>query len=102
MEFLKRFDSYKITYYSRWTHDALIQFASNGQLVGQITFVSEGDNIANYTNSAPDGFIDLYLRISKFNDIINILRLEKPLALFLQSDNGVGAIQTMEPIEEQE
>lgn len=100
MYFERPFDSYKITYYSGFSNDALIQLASKGQWVGQITFAREGAG----SNSATNNFIALFLSTSKFNDVVNILRYEKPLAISLETDNGVGMIFTMdtEPIGEQE
>ena len=46
----------------------------------------------------------LHFPISKFNDVITMLREEKPLYLFLNEDNGVGIIATQdfEPVGEEE
>ncbi len=96
MEHVKRFDSYRVFIYSQFeTIDAIIQFTSQGKGVGQITFKTEGA-VLGTNNVNQEGFIHLYYPISKFNDIVNTLRYEKPLAINLQTDNGIGSIFTLE------
>jgi len=46
----------------------------------------------------------IHYPLSRFNDVINILREEKPLYLFLNLDNKIGTLATteIEPAGEEE
>jgi len=59
--------------------------------VGQILFYLE-DIPPNET--AGNDFLKLHFSASRFNDIINILRYEKPLSLIMNTDTLYGALQT--------
>jgi hypothetical protein len=104
----QQFDSYKIFIYSQYQNiDAIIQFFSkdifSDGIVGQITFK---DDVSTFgTNSVnQEGFINLYCHTSRFNDIVNLLRYEKPLVLGFVDETRVGTISTSqgEPPGEQE
>jgi hypothetical protein len=104
----KQFNSYKIWYYSAFSYEALIYCYSSGKYVGRMVFVKDNvpipqNGIMNPFGPASDE-PTIHFPISKFNDIINILRYEKPLILFLNTDNWVGILETaeFEPTGEQE
>ncbi len=70
--------------------------------VGRIVFFKDESTIpdnANYS-SGPS----IHYPLSRFNDVINILRQEKPLYLFLNLNNKIGIVATSdrEPVGEEE
>ncbi len=98
----KDFDAYKVWYYSGHPYEALIYCYQGGSYVGRIVFFREDSPIppnANYS-SGPS----IHYPLSRFNDIISILRYEKPLYLFLNLDNLIGIVATAqkEPVGEEE
>ena len=98
----KDFDSYKYWYYSGHPYEALIYCSQAGNYVGRIVFFNDDAAIppnANYT-SGPS----IHFPLSRFNDIITMLRYEKPLYLFLNLNNLIGIVATAdaEPVGEEE
>jgi len=70
--------------------------------VGRIIFFKDDVTIpdnANYS-SGPS----IHYALSRFNDIVGILRQEKPLYLFLNLSNLIGIVATsdLEPVGEEE
>jgi hypothetical protein len=104
----KQFDSYKIWYYSAFSYEALIYCYSSGKFVGRMVFFNDNETIPQNGIMNPFGPSSdeptIHFSISKFNDIINILRFEKPLYLFLNTTNWIGILATdnLEPTGEQE
>lgn len=69
--------------------------------VATISFFGDGFNVPNQV--LPDGTLALYYEMSRFGDVIDTIRYEKPLALAINSDTGFGYITTTrEPVGEQE
>lgn len=95
----KQFDSYAIYYNT--SSGVRIYCRSSGKPVGTLEFVEENKSIPKNRISASEE-ITIYFPITKFSDLINILRYEKPL--FLQVyDSGMGSLATQsEPAGEQE
>jgi len=98
----KDFDSYKIWYYSSYSYESLIYCYQGGAYVGRMVFFSDDTPLppnANYS-SGPS----IHYPISRFNDIVSMLRYEKPLYLFLNLDNLIGILATdaLEPVGEEE
>lgn len=98
----KNFNSYKLWYYSGHPYEALIYCYQGGSYVGRIVFYKDDASIppnANYS-SGPS----IHFPVSRFNDIITILRYEKPLYLFLNTANLIGIVATEEhePVGEEE
>jgi len=90
----KDFDAYKIWYYSGHPYDALIYCYRAGAYVGRIVFFRDEASVppnVNYT-SGPS----IHYPVSRFNDIVTMLRYEKPLYLFLNLDNLIGILATSE------
>ncbi len=68
---------------------------------GEIIFVKDNESLPK--NHITNDKLMVHFPISRFNDIINILRYEKPLYLFI-SDNGAAWLGTSsrEPTGDQE
>ena len=76
---------------------------SGNNLVGLIRFFSDSTIIPENQRSA-DGTISLYYEMSRFNDVVTLLRYEKPLFLFITTGTKYGYIGCgqLEPVGEQE
>jgi len=98
----KDFDSYKIFYYSNQPYEASIYCYKAGVLVGRMIFAK--DAAALPPNATFVGGPSLSYTISRFSDIVRILLNEKPLYLFLNTDNLMGHLATtdLEPVGEEE
>lgn len=98
----KDFDSYKIWYSSGHPYDAHIYCYKEGTYVGRFVFYKDGQNVPPNSN-LPSG-PSLHYPLSRFNDIVSILRYEKPLYLFLNTANNIGHLATSqnEPVGDQE
>jgi hypothetical protein len=103
---IKKFDTYGVKYSSpmvsgvtkAWASIACYDFHVE---VGYIVFPDSYPLPANlYTNNK----IKIHFHISRFNDIIGILRYEKPLHFYFDESKKEGWIGTVshEPIGEQE
>jgi len=98
----KDFDAYMVWYYSGHPYEALVYCYKAGAYVGRIVFFKDGSAIppnANYA-SGPS----IHYPLSRFGNVIDILRYEKPLYLFLNLDNLIGILGTneQEPAGEEE
>jgi hypothetical protein len=90
----KPFDSYKIFYYSGHPYEALIYCYQAGAYVGRIVFFKDAASTpanANYA-SGPS----IHYPLSRYADVVDLLRHEKPLSLFLNLDNLIGILSTDE------
>ena len=98
----RAFDSYRIWYSSRHPYEAHIYCYKATKLVGRIVFFKDDTAIPPNANQ-PSG-PSIHYPISRFNDVINILRYEKPLYLHLNLANLIGEVATsdLEPTGEQE
>lgn len=103
------FDSYKMWYYAPgFGYEALIYLYKAGAYVGRITFHKDGEPTPKVSMDAPFGTPQpaVHFPLSRLNDVIEMLRYEKPLYLFINPDvtYNVGIIGTdaMEPVGEQE
>jgi hypothetical protein len=97
---VKAFDSYQIKYLSV-TNSSGVCYNVN-QFVGVLWFVDTYP-IPRQNSLSKDGIV-IYYHISHFNDIICILRYEKPLRLEFDTDKLEGSVvtSTYEPVEEEE
>jgi hypothetical protein len=90
-------DSYRIFYWSNTSTgypDAQIDLKDkSGKSVGVIEFYHI---VPANCNKLIGKFIHLCYHMSRFNDIINILRYEKPLYIFINTQNLAGGIWTSE------
>lgn len=100
------FDSYKFWYYSSFSYEALIYLYKAGELVGRIVFIKDSEELPENGMASPFGtpVPSIHLHVSRFNDVVNILREEKPLHLFLNIDHKIGILATddFEPVGEEE
>lgn len=94
----KQIDSYRIAYNSDNFQDvpkmsAYIHLSDkDNNNLGVLRFVDESPLPKNIINE--DGTFDIFYHIDRFNDIINILRYEKPLWVSIDSNFKSGQIQT--------
>ena len=110
----KEFIQYTINYFSRKkmikgkTHSIpevnLQLFDKKFERVGMIIFQDKLPVDVNYVGDENvENSIIIHYPISRFDDIINILRYEKPLFIYINDGNWNGGITTAhEPIGEQE
>ncbi len=98
----KDFDTYKIWYYSGFSYEALVYCYQGSSFVGRIVFFKDDAPIP--PNTIFSGGPSIHYPLSRFNDIISILRQEKPLYLFLNLTNLIGVVATddYEPVGEEE
>ena len=88
----------RVEYFSK--SYATLGLFNNAELAGIIYF---WDEMPVKANSVYSGSPVLNFHINQFNDIMNIIRYEKPLYLHLNTENWYGYISTTaEPIGEQE
>jgi hypothetical protein len=95
------FNAYRIWYYSGHPYEALIYVYQDGKYVGRIVFFKDAASTpANASYPEPS----IHYPLVRFNDVINILREEKPLYLHLNLDNMIGTLATtdLEPTGEEE
>jgi hypothetical protein len=99
----KDFDSYKVWCYSGFQYEALVHCWKGGIPAGEIVFFKDDSPIPS-NESSSNGLPSIRYPLSRFNDIISILRYEKPFYLFLNLDTLVGIVGTaeQEPVGEEE
>ena len=89
----KDFDAYMIWYYSGHTYEALIYCYKAGAYVGRIVFYKDGSVQPNANFASGPS---VHYSLSRFEHVVDILRNEKPLYLFLNLDNLIGMVATSE------
>jgi hypothetical protein len=97
------FDSYRLYYQSapQYSWQSRLYLYKNGAYVGSIFFMKEGVSIP--ANIEVAGHPRLHFPTGKFEEIMNVLRHDKPLYIGLVPSNGIGTISTSnEPIGEEE
>jgi hypothetical protein len=103
------FESYTITYSSGGKGggpDVIIGCWSSGKYVGSINFSGDDEQLPTNIIVKDGQSVVLHFPLSRFNDVINILRYEKPLSMYI-FDSGLGYIFAGsspggEPVGEQE
>ncbi|HJT85350.1 MAG TPA: hypothetical protein VJ697_12795 [Nitrososphaeraceae archaeon] len=98
----KDFNKYYIYYTTTEGHvTPSIPVYNDSQSIGYIFF---SEKLPPSRNSINEGKITLHYHIDRFNDIINILRYEKPLKIYIDSESLIGGISTgdSEPVGKQE
>lgn len=100
----KEFDSYKVQYTSSKSiiPPASISCFKGTQYVGLISFVK--NEAALSEPYLMGNIIRLFYTIDRFNDVIELLRQEKPLDLYLSTPGKWGSIlsKEFEPVGEEE
>ncbi|MCG7968283.1 MAG: hypothetical protein JAY63_16985 [Candidatus Thiodiazotropha taylori] len=98
----KDFDSYKIWQYSGHKYEAVVYCFRANTRVGELIF--HKDSVKLPQNRLQSDKPVIHFPISRFKDIISIIRHESPLCLFLNLDKQIGMVATSEhePIGEEE
>jgi len=100
----KQFDSYKIWYYSarQYSWRVNMQLYKGGGVVGRLMFMKKGQPLPD--NHTDGNLVYLYYPIRRFEEIMGILRYEKPLYVALVPSNKIGYVGTadLEPVGEEE
>ena len=99
----KEFDTYRLYYHSapQYQWQSRLYLYNDGSYEGSIFFMKDGVDIP--ANTDIGGKPRLYFPTSKFEEIMNVLRHEKPLYISLVLSNGIGTISTSnEPVGEEE
>ena len=101
---IKEFDSYKVEYISTKTDISLASIScfNGNEWVGLLRF--RESNSAVQEPSVVNGRIVLSFTIDRFSHVLDILRNEKPLQLYLNPSGKWGAVLTKdtEPVGEGE
>ena len=98
-----QFDTYRIYYQStpRYYWQSRVYLYKGSEYVGRIMFIKEERPIPE--NKLVGGKSVLNFPTSRFEEIMGILRYEKPLYITLNESNGIGTISTSdEPVGEEE
>ena len=99
----KNFNDYYIYYTTKEGHvTPSIPVYNYEQSIGYIFFTEKLPTSKNSMSN--EGKITIRYHIDRFNDIINILRYEKPLKIYIDTESLIGGISTgtSEPVGEQE
>ena len=97
------FDAYRLYYNSapQYHWQSRLYLYNGGAYIGSVFFMKDGVNIPE--NIEISGRPRLHFPAVKFEEIMNILRHEKPLYITLVPSNGIGTISTSnEPVGEEE
>lgn len=95
------FNTYQIFFYAKPFQHRFIQLFMDDETVGSITF-DDFDTVPD--NTSTDESINLKMHEKDYGDVIDLLRNEAPLYIWINPDNGVGGLATGddEPIGENE
>jgi hypothetical protein len=88
------FDAYVIRYYSGAHIEASILCYKGPAFVGRCRFFKDDGPIPDNITLKSGPYINF--SISRFNDVITILREEKPLYLGFDTNNNIGGVVTDE------
>ncbi|MFC1755511.1 hypothetical protein ACFL96_19325 [Thermoproteota archaeon] len=102
----EKFDSYHLKYFSNLDDTpccAHIGFYDEQKFVASIFFHKDGIELPSNVYISSDKSIRLHYPISRFNDIITILRIEKQLAISIDTKTENGYIGTYgKPVDKKE
>lgn len=106
-QYTNGFDAYQAFYYSGSTQlQAVIQVYASGVFNGRIGFYPDAGPVVPNGEITPTGIKvpAINFALSRFPAIMDMLRWEKPLYIFLDTSNGIGFVGTaqLEPVGEQE
>jgi hypothetical protein len=98
----KPFNGYRFQYYAgSGSPGAYITCWQDSISVGTLVFAADGTELP--ANKIQDNSVILYYPLSRFSQVLDILRNEKPLYLWLNTDNGFGHVgSSIEPVGEEE
>lgn len=106
-QYTNGFDSYQAFYYSGPTQlQAVIQVYASGVFNGRLGFYPDAGPVVPNGEIQPTGVKvpAINYPLSRFSNVMDMLRYEKPLYIFLDTTNGIGFLGTsqLEPVGEQE
>jgi hypothetical protein len=94
------FDSYVVNHLSGATFEANIRCLSAGSAIADLKFIKDGVALPANASGPP---ATVHFPISRFNEVIDTLRYEKPLQFkFAQLIGQVGTGAASEPVGEEE
>ena len=96
-----QFSSYQIFFYAKPHQHRFIQLYQDNALVGTLTF-DDFDTLPDNTNTTDR--INLKFQESDYSNVVDLLRNEAPLFIWINPDNGIGGLSTSadEPVGEGE
>ena len=102
----KQFNSYRISYHSNnpavpYRMMANVALYFNNQVLGVLRFVDVSPIPQNVLDPDTEDF-DVYYHLDRFNDIVNILRYEKPLYISVDDFLNAQIGMNREPVGEEE
>jgi hypothetical protein len=94
------FDSYKIWYYSGRTPEASIECFNGTHVTARLSFFAGAPPKNVFNPWGPS----ISYPLSRFSDVVGILREERPLLAWIDSDSLTGLVSTsdLEPVGEHE
>lgn len=95
-------DHYKVWYYGKNDHRIQIQVYQKDEYVGSLTFTDQSEIPSN---EVIDGqLIRLSFHTGEYGHVIDLLRNESPLFIWINETSGIGGLATdeLEPIGEGE
>jgi hypothetical protein len=98
----KPIDGYRLWYYGKNSHHILIQTYHENAYVGSLTFRNSQSIPDNELDAA--GYIRLSFHKDDYANLVDMLRNEKPLFMWINPANLIGGIATdsTEPVGEGE
>lgn len=98
----KPIDGYRLWYYGKNSHHIYIQVYNAGAYQGSLTFRDSTPLPDNELD--PSGYIRLSYHRADYPNILDMLRNEKPLFIWINPSNKIGGIATdsTEPVGEGE
>lgn len=100
--YMSNFDSYIISYVSGHAHNSVITCFNGMAYVGRLIFYP--DDVTLPENMMHNNAPSLHFHTTHFNNLITMMRYEKPLAVFMDTATKRGGVTTSErePVGEQE
>lgn len=95
----KVFNRYKVWYYGSYglatSYDALVFLYQDSTQVGRLEFYKDGTATASLKSALVDGLPCVRFEISRYADVLNLLRTEGPnLSVMVNDSNGIGSLGT--------
>jgi len=85
------FNTYQIFFYAKPYQHRFVQLYMDNQLVGTITF----DDFSTVPeNTSTEDRVNLKMHEQDYSDVVDLLRNESPLFIWVNPDNGIGGIAT--------
>ena len=87
---LRDFDGYKLWYFSNDRLFAIVHCYKGSEFVGRIAFFKEGEKVP--PNADLGNRPSIHFAAKRFNDMMTILKQERPLFLFLNPETLMGSV----------